>query len=277
VTAPADPGPAVRQLGTAPDEPVFEPRCLAGAALPAGEIHVWAVPLDPPPEGVERLARSLAPDELQRAQRFRFDRHRRQYQVGRGVLRELLGAYLGMPPREVVFSYGPRGKPFLGGPAAAGGLSFNLSNSHELALVGVLRGPEIGVDVEFLKPMPDLEQIAERFFSESERVALRRLPADQKHEGFFNCWTRKEAYLKAVGEGLAAQLDSFDVTLVPGEPPRMLTLKGDAESASRWRYRCFRPERDYIGALAIEGIEGFASEGGAWAVRTFRFLPGDPG
>ncbi|MBV8202590.1 MAG: 4'-phosphopantetheinyl transferase, partial [Acidobacteria bacterium] len=170
MTAPADPAPAVRQPGTT-SEAEFEPRSAAGAALPPGEIHVWAVPLDPAAAVVERLARSLAADELERAQRFRFDRHRRQYQVGRGVLRELLGAYLGMPPREVVFAYGPRGKPFLGGPAATGGVSFNLSNSHELALVGMLRGPEVGVDVEFLKPMPDLEQIAERFFSESERVA----------------------------------------------------------------------------------------------------------
>ena len=279
MTAPADPAPAA-----GPWEPAFEPRSVAGAAmaaetaLPEREIHVWAVPLDPAPGVVERLSRSLAVDERDRAQRFHFDRHRRRYQVGRGVLRELLGAYLGIPPHAVAFSYGPRGKPFLGEPAAAGGLFFNLSNSHELALVGLLRGPEIGVDVEFLKPMPDLEQIAERFFSASEREALRRLPAGQKREGFFNCWTRKEAYLKAVGEGLAAPLDSFDVTLVPGEPPRMLTLKGDAERASRWSYRCFRPAADYIAALAVEGIEGFAGEGGAWTVRTFlfNFNPGEP-
>ena len=283
MTAPADLGPGEGRPepapGTAPEiapEIDFAPRSAAGVALAAGEIHVWAVSLDPAPGTVERLARSLAADEWERARRFRFDRHRRRYQVGRGVLRELLGAYLGMPAREVVFSYGPRGKPFLGGPAAAAaGLSFNLSNSHELALVGLLRGPEIGVDVEFLKPMPELEQIAERFFSASERAALRELPADQKREGFFNCWTRKEAYLKAVGEGLAAPLDSFDVTLIPGAPPRMLTLKGDAERARRWSYRCFRPAGEYIGALAIEGIDGFAGEGGAWTVSTYRFIPGD--
>jgi len=280
VTVPPDLGPGDGLPETAPEiateiatEIDFAPRSAGGGALPPGEIHVWSVPLDPSAAIVERLAKSLAADEWERARRFRFDRHRRRYQVGRGVLRELLGAYLGMPAREVVFSYGPRGKPFLGGPAAvAGGLSFNLSNSHELALIGLLRGPEIGVDVELLKPMPDLEQIAERFFSVSERTALRALPADQKREGFFNCWTRKEAYLKAVGEGLAAPLDSFDVTLIPGEPPRMLTLKGDAERASRWTYRCFRPASDYIGALAIEGIDGFAGEGGAWAVRTYRFV-----
>ncbi|MBV8200609.1 MAG: 4'-phosphopantetheinyl transferase superfamily protein [Acidobacteria bacterium] len=271
MTTPADPGPGRRPRDDAA-ETAFEPRAAAGLALPSGEIQLWAVALDPPPEVVESLGRSLAPDEWERARRFRFERHRRRYVVGRGALRALLGGYLGILPREVAFSYGARGKPFLAGPAAtASALSFNLSNSHELALVGFLRGQEIGVDVEHLKPMPDLEQIAERFFSPSERLALRRLPALQKPEGFFNCWTRKEAYLKAVGEGLAAPLVSFDVTLAPGEPARMLTLKGDAERAERWFFRCFRPERGYVGALAVEGIAE-----GAWRVRTFRFLPDHP-
>jgi 4'-phosphopantetheinyl transferase len=271
VTAPAGSGPGPGRRDSVP-EGDFEPCSAAGLALPSGEIQLWVVALDPAPDVVERLARSLAPDEWERAWRFRFEQHRRRYLVGRGALRALLGGYLGIAPREVTFTYGPRGKPFLAGPpATASGLSFNLSNSHELALVGFLRGPEIGVDVEFLKPMPDLEQISERFFSESERVALRRLPAPQKPEGFFNCWTRKEAYLKAVGEGLAAPLDSFDVTLAPGEAPRMLTLKGDAARAARWFFRCFRPERDYIGALAVEGIDG-----SCWPVRTLRFRPDLP-
>jgi 4'-phosphopantetheinyl transferase len=244
----------------------FGPRSAAGLELPPGEIHVWSVALDAQPEEVERLAESLAADEWERARRFHFERHRRQYQVGRGALRELLGGYLGLAPGEVQFSYGPRGKPFLAGPAAASRLFFNLSNSHELALVAFLRDVEIGVDVEHLKPMPDLEQIAERFFSESERVALRQLPAHQKCDGFFNCWTRKEAYLKAVGEGLAAPLDSFDVTLLPGEAPRMLTLQGDAGRAARWFFQCFQPAPGYVGALAVEG--------GAWQVETFRFEAG---
>jgi 4'-phosphopantetheinyl transferase len=114
--------------------------------------------------------------------------------------------------------------------------------------------------------MPDCEQIAERFFSESERTVLRGLPAHQKEEAFFNCWTRKEAYLKAVGEGLAAPLDSFDVTLAPGEPPRMLTLEGDAARAARWTFQHFRPADQYIGALAIEGEP---AADGAWRVSTW--------
>ncbi|MDP9119763.1 MAG: 4'-phosphopantetheinyl transferase superfamily protein [Acidobacteriota bacterium] len=228
------------------------------------EVHIWSVRLDPPAEQVERLGQCLAPDEWARAQRFRFDRHRRQYVVGRGALRTLLAAYRGTRPDLVRFTYGPRGKPFLDGEAGPEALFFNLSNSDELALVGFACGGEIGVDVEFLKPMPDLEQISERFFSLSEREVLRNLPADQKHEAFFNCWTRKEAYLKAVGEGLAAPLDSFDVTLAPGEPPRMLTLEGDARRAARWFYHHLRPATDYIGAVAILD--------GPWRIATRSFV-----
>lgn len=235
-------------------------------ALAPGEVHVWAVRLDPSPGEVERLGRFLSADERERASRFRFEKHRRQYTVGRGALRELLAAYAGTPPAAVRFTYGPRGKPFLEPAQNPGGLQFNLSNSDELALVGFVLGPEVGVDVEFLREMSDCEQIAERFFSESERQALRKIPFPTKQEAFFNCWTRKEAYLKAVGEGLAAPLDSFDVTLAPADPPRMLTLEGDAERAARWFLHHLRPAPDYIGAVAIES--------GDWMVRTWEFAPG---
>jgi 4'-phosphopantetheinyl transferase len=235
----------------------------AGLELAPGAIHVWSVRLDPSPAEVERLGRSLAADEWERANRFRFEKHRRQYVVGRGALRLLLAAYLGIRAEEVPFIYGPRGKPFLAPSLAGAGLQFNLSNSDELALVGFVLGREIGVDVEFLRQMSDCEQIAERFFSDSERRVLRQIPFPAKQEAFFNCWTRKEAYLKAVGEGLAAPLDSFDVTLAPGEPPRMLTLEGDAERAARWSLHHLRPAEDYIGAVAIEG--------GTWGMETWDF------
>ena len=247
----------------------FTPRAAApGLQLSPGEIHIWSLRLDPPPEMVERLGRPLAADEWERANRFRFDRHRRQYVVGRGALLTLEAAYTGTRPELVQFRYGDRGKPYVAHPA--GDLELNLSNSDEMALVGFVRGVEIGVDIELLKPMPDCEQISERFFSVSERDVLRALPADRKEEAFFNCWTRKEAYLKAVGTGLAAPLDSFDVTLAPGEPPRMLTLEGEAERAARWYFEHFLPAEHYIGALAIEGSP---PGGGAWRVHTWAFAP----
>jgi 4'-phosphopantetheinyl transferase len=242
----------------------FPPHPLSGLTLPPGEIHVWSIRLDPPADRVEALGRPLSDDEWARANRFRFDKHRRQYVVGRGALRTLLAAYLGTRPEQVTFSYGPRGKPFL---APQQDLYFNLSNSDEMALAAFVLGREIGADIEYLKTMPDCEQIAERFFSESERVVLRGVPAERKEEAFFNCWTRKEAYLKAVGEGLAAPLDSFDVTLALGEPPRMLTLKGDAAAASRWHFEHLRPAPDYIGAIAIERER----EEETWAMKTWSF------
>jgi 4'-phosphopantetheinyl transferase len=247
----------------------FPPRSPgAGLELAAGEIHVWSVQLDPPPGEVERLGRFLSEDEWARANRFRFEKHRRQYVVGRGALRALLAAYLGGRPEAVRFRYGPRGKPFLESDLeTAGDLQFNLSNSDEMALVGFVRGPEIGVDIEYLKPMPDCEQISERFFSESERRVLRGIPGRAKEEAFFNCWTRKEAYLKAVGEGLAAPLDSFDDTLAPGDPPRMLTLKGDPGRAARWFFHHLVPAEGYVGAIAIEG--------GAWELKVWEFNPSD--
>lgn len=237
------------------------PRSIQPAgSLPTGEVEVWAVALDPPSYHVDHFWTLLSPDEVERARRFRFDQHRRRYVVGRGALRTLLGAYLGREPRDIRFTYGPRGKP---GLADGGDLDFNLSNSDELALVGFLRGVPIGVDVELVRPMEDLEPIARRFFCESETAKLLALPSTVQTDSFFNCWTRKEAYLKAVGEGLAAPLDSFEVTLAPEEAPRMLALKGDVQAAEPWFYAHFLPQPGYIGALAIEG--------GSWEVRTFRY------
>ena len=221
--------------------------------LGPGEIHVWPVPLDPPPEEVRSLERLLAPDEIQRAYRFRFDRHRRRFIVGRGMLRSLLGAYLQRDPAALTFTYGPKGKPALDEEAGAGALKFNLSHSSELGLYGLVLDEELGIDVERLRPMPDAEQIAERFFSQSERETLRTVPEEKKANAFFHCWTRKEAYIKATGDGLSMPLDRFDVTLLPGEPARMLSADGDAEKASRWSMVHLDPAPGYIGALAIPG------------------------
>lgn len=233
----------------------FEP--LAGPAgerrsIGPREIHVFAARLDPPAWRVEELRRLLDPDEIVRADRFRFDLHRRRFIVGRGVQRLLLGSYLGVPPRSLVYRYGDKGKPALAETPADGPLFFNLSNSEELALLGLTRTAEIGVDVEHLRELSDLEALAERFFSASESATLLALPESQRSEGFFNCWTRKEAYLKAIGDGLSAPLNAFAVTLVPGEAPRMLTLEGSAERARRWSFTHLWPHEGYLGAVAIE-------------------------
>ncbi len=230
-------------------------------------IHIWSVRLDPPEGRVRELARLLSADEAERAARFRFDRHRRRFTVGRGVLRQLLGRYLGVDPAQIAFRYGHRGKPELAEGSPAGRLHFNLSHSEELALYALTWGRELGVDVEQIRPLEDLEQIAERFFAAGERGVLRAVPDPLKARAFFNCWTRKEAYIKAVGEGLALPLDSFEVTLAPGEPARMLSMDGDAEKAGGWTLSEFEPEPGFVGALAVEGL--------GWQVDCFR-LGGAP-
>ncbi|RMH19353.1 MAG: 4'-phosphopantetheinyl transferase superfamily protein [Acidobacteria bacterium] len=223
-------------------------------------VHLWSFPLDPPPALVAACARLLSEDEQARAGRFHFPRHRRRFTVGRGVLRALLAAYAGADPQALRFAYGEKGKPSL--DRRSGAPEFNLSNSHEQALIGVARSVPLGVDLEHLRPMPDAAAIAERFFSAAERQALARVSAAEKARAFFHAWTRKEAYVKAVGDGLSLPLASFDVSLRPGEPCRFLALGGDPDAARRWSLHHLEPAPGYVGALAFEArgfrLRGFA-------------------
>jgi 4'-phosphopantetheinyl transferase len=166
------------------------------------------------------------------------------------MLRRLLGGFLGLEPERVELRYGPHGKP------CVEGLRFNLAHSHELALYAFSRGRELGVDLERIRPLRDAAAIAERYFSAEENAVLRSLPEIQRHEAFFRCWTRKEAYLKALGDGLARPLDSFDVTLAPGEPARLLRVQGAPDEAARWSLLHLDPAPGFVGALAAEGPWG---------------------
>ena len=229
-------------------------RSSPAGLMPSGaEVHVWRAFLDPDASCLEHLQRSLSVDELQRAARFHFPRDRRRYTVARGVLRNILGRYLGRPPSELRFRYSAHGKPALAGAFADAGLRFNVSHSHEMALFAVTSGREVGVDIEYLGREIRGEEIAEHFFSAHERANLRALPAEMKHQAFFNCWTRKEAYIKAHGEGLSLPLDQFDVSLAPGEPAALLATRGDPQEALRWSLQTLAPGSGYVAALAVEG------------------------
>jgi 4'-phosphopantetheinyl transferase len=221
--------------------------------LSNAEVHVWRVALDPAKSCVECLQRTLSADELARAARFHFPRDRRRFIVARGVLRDILGWYRGVQPSALGFRYSAYGKPELADDADEDGLRFNVSHSHEMALFAVTRGREVGVDIEYLGREIAGEEIAERFFSAHERASLRALPAAMKHQAFFNCWTRKEAYIKAHGEGLSLPLDQFDVSLVPGEPAALLATHSDPQEVLRWSLRALTPGLDYVAALAVEG------------------------
>ncbi len=218
-----------------------------------GDVHVWRIPLDLPPPLLTDLAAVLSADEQARAARFRFDIHRTRFTAGRAVLRHLLARYLDVRPDEVAFRYSAHGKPSLDGSAAESGLRFNFSNAGGMALAAFARGRDLGVDLEELVRVADFAGIAQRFFSPAENAALLALPPESRDAAFFTCWTRKEAYIKAVGEGLSIPLDSFDVTLAPGDPPRLLATRGEPGGVTRWSLHALHPGPGFVGALAVEG------------------------
>jgi 4'-phosphopantetheinyl transferase len=212
------------------------------------EVQLWALRLEASDQTLARLYSWLASDEAERAGRFRFEKHRRAFVLGRGVLRALAGSYLRIDPAKVAFAYGPKGKPSIAGTRCP--LQFNVSNSGELAAYAFTLDCEIGVDIEHRRRAVDVENIAQRFFAAGEVAELMSLPGSDRHQGFFNCWTRKEAYIKAVGDGLSVPLDSFEVTLQPGAPARMVALEGSAKAAGFWTFHAFTPEPEYTGAVA---------------------------
>jgi 4'-phosphopantetheinyl transferase len=224
-------------------------------------VHVWRAPLVQSAERVEELQRLLGEDERRRAARFHFRKDRECFIVARGLLRTILGRYLHSEPRSLRFIYSVYGKPSLAD--SSGGLRFNLSHSGDFALLALTYGRELGVDIEKLRTDFANEQIAGRFFSPREVARLRALPAGLRLEAFFNCWTRKEAYIKAHGEGLSLPLDGFDVTLAPDEPAQLLSTRDDPGEASRWSLRALHPCHGYVAALAVEGD--------GWRLKTWRW------
>ena len=233
------------------DTPAWQP-APNQPALPEGETHVWRVRLDQPSERVEAFARMLSPDEHDRASRFYFSRHREWSIVGRGSLRMILGRYLGILPRQVRLGYGALGKPHLV-PTEADDLRFNVAHSEGLALYAVTRRQEIGVDLERVRALPDAEEIARRFFSPREVENFLRVAPSHRLGAFFTCWTRKEAFLKATGDGLARPLDDFDVSLAPGEPAQLLRVRDDPGAPSRWSLQDIRAGEGFAAAVAAEG------------------------
>ncbi len=235
-------GPAVQGPFALPDLP----------PLAADEVHVWRIGLARAPSELPLLRQVLGIDELARADRFHFPKHRDQFIAGRGLMRVVLGCYLQCPPSELRFTYNLYGKPAL---VEAGTLRFNLAHSHGLAVCAVTRGREVGIDVERIRSQVSSDGIAERHFSARELATLRSLPAEQREEAFFHCWTRKEAYLKATGRGLSVGLDTFDVTVAPDEAAQLLEVRGQPEEAERWSLRRLDVPPGYVAAIVAEGSE----------------------
>ena len=213
----------------------------------SGDAVIWLADLDAADAG-ERALALLSADERERAGRFVFDLHRRRFIACRAWLRSRLGERLGRAASGLQFEYGPVGKPSLAG----GALRFNVSHSDRHALLAIADGAEIGADIERVRPLADLDALAERVFSAGERDALARLPAGRKEEAFFAGWTRKEAYIKAVGEGIG-RLGAIEVALSPDEPARLIRVDGRPGELERWSIQALSPVSGFAAAVCLEG------------------------
>ena len=221
-----------------------------GAPAP-DEVHLWQAPLDLAWDLQGRMAEFLSQEELERSARLRRDLDRARFVAARGWLRMLLARYLDVAASEIVLAAGPHGKPRLAlGPES---LRFNLAHSDGVAVYAVARDREVGVDVERLRPDFPIDEIARHYFSPQEQADLGALPEADRLRAAFDCWTRKEAYLKAAGVGLTQPLEEFDVTFRPGESVVLRINTADGDGGGRWTLHAFDAGRDYSAAVAVEG------------------------
>ncbi len=223
--------------------------------LPAQTIHVWRASLEQPAPILQHMQSLLSSDEEAKAAQFRFERDRQHFIGARGILRTLLGRYLDADPHSVRFTYNAYGKPALE-PFSQGrepALRFNLAHSEDLVLYAFTTEGRLGIDLEYIRPDIDCEQLARHSFSAYEQATLLALPPEERLQAFYRCWTRKEAYIKARGLGLSLPLDSFDVSLKPGESAAVLDSREDPRESARWTLWDVTPGEGYAGALAAEG------------------------
>jgi 4'-phosphopantetheinyl transferase len=214
--------------------------------LDDGHIDIWCVDTNAEQDIIRRLASVLSSQERERAARFRFRQHCDEFIAARGFLRILLARYLELRVRDVVFVYGPRGKPSL--PDSP--VEFNLSHTEGVAIFGFVHHCAVGVDIERVRPLADMMAIADRFFCPAEADELAALDDDERPRAFFRCWTRKEAYIKAIGNGLCTPLDEFRVTLKSAEPARFLHIGHSGCAAREWILHNVDIADGYAAALA---------------------------
>jgi 4'-phosphopantetheinyl transferase len=220
--------------------------------LPDHNVQVWGVALDRYLPFLADFSALLSPDEQERAARFYFDRHRNRYIVARGILRLLLGGYLEIEPEEIQFQYQACGKPFLPAEPGVRELHFNLSHSENYALIASSWNRRVGVDVEHLRPLPGADSIAGELFCLSEIKLLARQEEEEKQHTFFKLWTAKEAFVKAIGEGLKVPLNQIEVILSPIMPASIIFRNGNRREAGNWRVELFNPTPGRQAALAVE-------------------------
>ncbi len=213
------------------------------------EVHVWCIKLCEESLLIQSVYSTLSEDERERAARFRCSSLQAAFILSRAILRALLAQYCDRTPSDIVFAYGQQGKPFLADRACS--IRFNMSHSGGIAAYALNVGRKIGVDIEQHRSLPDMEQIAGRFFSPLEYGELMGVAVPEREVAFFNCWVRKEAYVKALGGGLSIPLDSFQVTLAPGRPSALVDVRHNGAEARDWSIHEFSPMPGYSGAVAF--------------------------
>lgn len=210
-------------------------------------VHIWVLSINPSLAIAAKFEPVLSADEKHRAARFHFDHLRCSFVTTRGVLRCLLGRYLNLHPARIQFAYGLKGKPFV---AAAASLEFNTTHSGDTAAFAFTVGCQIGVDLEQIRPLAEIQDIANHYFCSDEAAEIMSLPSEERERAFFLCWTRKEAYIKAIGYGLSAHLHDFRVTVLPGEPAHFIHLGHDKEAAKAWTLENLSLAPNYAAAIA---------------------------
>ncbi len=226
--------------------------------LEENHIQIWKADLDVSEPFRKSLWNFLSRDEQKRAEKFRINDDCNNFIAARGILRFLLGRYLNIEPERITFDYGEYGKPIVVNDDS---LRFNISHSNGVGLFAFTQKLELGVDIEFCKREIEIIAIAKRFFSQNEIKALSTLSGEDRVTGFYNCWTRKEAFIKAIGEGLSFPLDKFEVSLSPAKSAKLLAVNCDTKAELNWSLRSFKPYQNFIGALAFRGeiqkLDGF--------------------
>ena len=221
--------------------------------LASHQVDIWRARLDLPTDSLKTLVTTLSVDEIQRADRFNLQGDKERFIAAHGCLRDILARYHYWEPGQLNFSTNDYGKPTLSTDSSERRMDFNLSHSNDFALVAVTSERKVGVDLERIRQGISAQVIARQYFSPSEFSELMALPSEQREIGFFNCWTRKEAYIKAQGLGLSLPLESFDVSLSPNEPVILQATRPDPQEAARWTLLSLEVSPDYAAALAVEG------------------------
>ena len=226
----------------------------APVSLPLDRLDIWRLQLDATASIEVDEVTLLSADEVTRANRFRFQKDRRRFIVCRSALRRLLGEYLGIPSQEVSFEYSANGKPSLKPRDNPHGLCFNVAHSDDQVLIAFGGEHQLGVDIEKMRGDVDTKSLAERFFSRREREELRALPEPSQVPAFFACWCRKEAFIKAIGDGLSFPLADFSVSVHPDGRPVLEEIRGSVDSGLRWSLADLAVGNEYRAALAVDSL-----------------------